>query len=98
VLFKGCRSPTVAAMICSSVSGVFALGESVDLSSSIYTSLELPERGLDFPSWTLVVVSTREAFEYVVVKKRLDSDYTTKSILFQNYYLKFRHQLRINDI
>jgi hypothetical protein len=35
VLFKGRRSPTVAAMIWSSVIGAFALGESVDLSSSI---------------------------------------------------------------
>ena len=46
VLFKGCRSPTVAAMIWSSVIGVFALGESVDLSSSIYTLLESPQSGL----------------------------------------------------
>ena len=45
MLFKGCRSPTVAAMICSSVSGVFALGESADLSSSIYTLFEPPQIG-----------------------------------------------------
>jgi hypothetical protein len=42
VLFKGCRSPTVAAMIWSSVSGVFALGEPSDLSFAIYTLTEHP--------------------------------------------------------
>jgi hypothetical protein len=41
-----CQSPpVVASMVCSSVSGVFALGESVDLSSSIYTLHKLPQIG-----------------------------------------------------